>query len=430
MLIENFMDPALFVCLMMVVALILFITEAIPISATAAFVCIALYVSGILDSKAALKNFASENVMIIAGLGIIGEAAFKTGAAAKIGIVLRKVAKTERAFVFWLTIGAGIISGFLSNNGAAALLISLTLGICASTKYRRCKMMYPITVGAVMGGGMTTVGSNSTLYLKEVLEEMGNGQTMTFFELTPVCLILIFVSALYMATIGFNLLPDSPRNEGVEGADQEIDYSNVPKWKPMLSMAVLVGTIVAMYFEDEIGISVGFTAMIGALIVVSARLLSEKEAVRAVPLKAIVLYACMVPVSTAITEAGAGEILSNMAQNILGTTSSALLVILFIFIVTVPLTNCMSNSVTIIMICPVALAVAQALGMDPKATLIAVRLAGTISLATPIAWPGASMAVEPGGYNFMDYVKAGLPLSALCIVVSIAYLYVVYPLWT
>ena len=81
------------------------------------------------------------------------------------------------------------------------------------------------------------------------------------------------------------------------------------------------------------------------------------------------------------------------------------------------------------MICPVALAVAQALGMDPKATLIAVRLAGTISLATPIAWPGAAMAVEPGGYNFMDYVKVGLPLSAIMIVVSIVYLCIAYPLW-
>lgn len=427
MAIESIMNPAVFVCLLMVVALILFITEVIPLSATAAFVCIALYVSGILDSKAALKNFASENVMIIAGLGIIGEAAFKTGAAAKIGILLKKVAKTERAFVFWLTILSGIVSGFLSNNGAAALLISLTLGICSSAKLRRCKMMYPITVGAILGGGMTTVGSNSTLYLKEVLEGLGNGQSMSFFELTPICLILILVSAVYLATIGFNLLPEAPRNGDVENV--EVDYSDVPRWKPALSVAVLIGTVIAMYFEKEIGISVGFTAMIGALIVVCARLLNEKEAVRAVPLKAIVLYAAMVPVSTAITESGAGDMLCNFAQSVLGTTNSALLVILFIFLVTVPLTNCMSNSVTIIMICPVALAVAQALGMDPKATLIAVRLAGTISLATPIAWPGAAMAVEPGGYNFMDYMKVGLPLSVVTIVVSIVYLCVAYPLW-
>lgn len=429
MAIETIMNPALFVCLLMVVALILFITDIIPISATAMFVCVALCVSGILDSKAALKNFASENVMIIAGLGIIGEAAFKTGAAAKIGILLKRVAKTERAFVFWLTIISGIISGFLSNNGAAALLISLTLGICTSAKLRRCKMMYPITVGAIMGGGMTTVGSNSTLYLKEVLEGLGNGQSMSFFELTPICLILILVSAVYLSTVGFNLLPESPRNEADSVENNEEDFSSVPRWKPALSVAVLVGTVLAMYFEKQIGISVGFTALIGALIVVCSRLLSEKEAVRAVPLKAIVLYAAMVPVSAAITESGAGDMLSGAAQSILGTTSSALVVLLFIFLVTVPLTNCMSNSVTIIMICPVALAVAQALGMDPKATLIAVRLAGTISLATPIAWPGAAMAVEPGGYNFMDYVKVGLPLSAIMIVVSIVYLCVAYPLW-
>lgn len=427
MAIEAIMNPALFVCLLMVVALILFVTEAIPISATAMLVCVALVVSGVLDSKTALKNFASENVMIIAGLGIVGEAAFKTGAAAKIGILLKKVAKTERAFVFWLTIISGIISGFLSNNGAAALLISLTLGICTSAKLRRCKMMYPITVGAVMGGGMTTVGSNSTLYLKEVLEGLGNGQTMSFFELTPICLILILAAAVYLATIGYDLLPEEPRNSDVEAVEE--DFSDVAKWKPVLSVAILVGAVIAMYFEKEIGISVGFTALIAAIIVMATGLLKEKEAIRAIPVKAIILYAAMVPVSTAVEASGAGEMLSGLAQNLLGTTNSALIVLLFIFLVTVPITNCMSNSVTIIMICPVALAVAQALGMDPKATLIAVRLAGTISLATPIAWPGAAMAVEPGGYNFKDYLVVGLPLSAIMIVVSIAYLCVAYPLW-
>lgn len=427
MAIEAIMDPAIFVCLIMVIALILFITEVIPISATAVFVCVSLYAAGILTSKEALKDFGSENVMIIAGLGIIGEAAFKTGAAAKIGILLKKVAKTERAFVFWLTLLSGIVSGFLSNNGAAALLISLTLGICTSAKLRRSKVMYPITVGAIMGGGMTTVGSNSTLYLKEVLEGLGNGQTMTFFELTPICLILVFVGAVYLATIGFNLLPEAPRNTYAES--EEEDYSNVPKWKPALSVAVLIGTVIAMYFEKEIGISVGFTAMIGALIVVCAGLLSEKEAVKAVPLKAIVLYAAMVPVSTAITNSGAGDLLSGFAQSVLGTSSSAIVVLIFIFLIIIPITNCMSNSVTIIMFCPVALAVAQALGMDPKATLIAVRLAGTIGIATPIAWPGAAMALEPGGYKFMDYVKVGIPLSVIMTVVSLAYLYIAYPLW-
>lgn len=427
MLIELFMDPALFMGLVLVGALILFITGAIPLPATAALTCTLLYVSGIIDSSTALKTFASDNVMIIAGLGIIGESAFRTGAAAKMGQALMKVAKTERAFVFWITMGAGIISGFLSNNGAAAVLIALTLGICSSTGMRRSKMMYPIIVGATFGGGITTVGSNSTLYLKETLENMGNGQTMSFFELGPICLILTLVSAIYLATIGFNLLPDQPRNEYNETGD--MDFSHVPKWKTNLSMITLFGTVVAMYFESEIGISLGFVAIIGAIIVVSAGLITDKEATKAIPLSAIVLYSCMVPVSAAMENSGASAAFVSLTQDMLGNTQSGFMVMLIIFIFTIPLTNCMSNSATIIMLCPIVLAIAESLGMDPKASLIAVRLAGTIGIATPIAWPGCAMALEPGGYNFMDYVKAGAPLSLITALVSIAYIMIAYPLF-
>ena len=422
-------NPAFIVITVMIVALILFISGIIPIPATAAMVCIVLYVTGIIDKSTALKSFASDNVMIIACLGIIGEAAFRTGAAAKMGLVLKKFAKSERQFAFWLTVGSGILSGFLSNNGAAALIISLTLGICFATGMRRNKMMYPIVLGVCFGGGITTIGSNSTLYIKETLESMGNGQSMAFFELAPICLILILICAVFISTIGFNMMPEEPRNQLDSGASEEPDYSAVPKWKMYLSFVVLIGTIVAMYFEKEIGISLGFISMIGALIVVCARLVTDKQAVRAIPMNAIIMYACMVPVSTAVTNSGAGEMIAGFVQNMLGGTTSSLVVILLLFAIIVPITNCMSNSATIIMFCPIAIAVAQAMGMDVKAAMIAVRLAGTIGIATPIALPPNTMAMEPGGYNFMDYVKPGIPLTVICCVVSIIYLYVVYPMW-
>ena len=88
MAIEAIMNPALFVVIILLIALVLFMTGIVPLGATALFVDLALYLAGIIDGKTALKNFASENVMIIAGLAIVGEAMFRTGAASKIGILL------------------------------------------------------------------------------------------------------------------------------------------------------------------------------------------------------------------------------------------------------------------------------------------------------------------------------------------------------
>jgi di/tricarboxylate transporter len=422
------MDPALFVALVLCAALFCFISGCIPLGATALFVDLALYLGGIIDAKTALKDFSSQNVMIIAGLAIVGEAMFRTGAAAQVGIFLKKVAKSERILVFWLVMGSGILSGFLSNNGCAALIMALTLGICLTTGFRRCKLMYPIAVGICYGGGMTTVGSNSTLYLKGILEGLGPQYTMDFFELAPLCLILTFVSAIFLATVGFNLMPEESFNKLDPSYAETPDYSKIPAWKRKLSFVIFIATILGMCFEKQIGISVGMTALIATFVIVATGLLTDKEAFRAIPMTAVLMYACMVPVSKAMVTSGASKYIVAFMQSLLGGTDSSLIVILLIYAVIVPLTNVMSNSATVIMFTPVALAVAASMNMNPKAVLMTLRMAATIAVATPISMTPTTMAVEPGGYRFIDFLKPGIPICIITMIISMIYIYFVYPI--
>lgn len=428
MIIANIMDPALFVILVLAVALVLFITEVIPITCTALFVTLALYLGGVIDVDTALSSFGGENVMIIAGLGIVGEALFKTGAAGKIGHLLEKTARSERILVFWLVVGSGLLAAFLSVNGCAALLISLALGISQSTNYRRCKMMYPIAIGVCLGGGITTVGSSSTLYLQEILSNMGI--EMAFFELAPISIILLVVSGLFLATIGFGLMPEQANNEGeFTYSTNTTDFSGIPAWKPTFAIVVLVATFVFMYLAGDIGIGVGMVALIAAFLVVVTKLISNKEAMRAIPMNAIVMYCFMVPMSDAMELSGASDMLANFLQEHAGGVTSSLLVIICIYVIAVPLTNIMSNAATIIMLTPIALAVSESLGLNPLAILMTVRMAGTIAFMTPIGFTPCTMAIEPGGYSFIDYLKPGVPLTIINVVLSIIYFYIVYPMF-
>ena len=83
---------------------------------------------------------------------------------------------------------------------------------------------------------------------------------------------------------------------------------------------------------------------------------------------------------------------------------SPLLIVILIFLFVTPLTQFMSNAATIILLTPIALLVSSALNINPKAMLTAVRFAASIAIATPVAMPANSMAVEPGGYRFKDYL--------------------------
>ena len=128
--------------------------------------------------------------MIIATMAVIGEAVFRTGGAGSISHYLVKFADSDRKLIFATVLFSGFMSGFLSNTGAAGLLIALILGIAASTGMNRCKLMYPVIVGCCFGGGITIVGTTSGPFLKEALENLNIGETMTFFEFAPLSILL------------------------------------------------------------------------------------------------------------------------------------------------------------------------------------------------------------------------------------------------
>lgn len=129
-----------------------------------------------------------------------------------------------------------------------------------------------------------------------------------------------------------------------------------------------------------------------------------------------------------MTNSGAADLIANVALKVLGSINSPVQILCLIFLIITTLTNFMSNAATIILFTPIALVVAESLGIGPKAILIAVRFAASIAVATQVAMPANSMAVEPGGYRFMDYVKSGLPLTVICVVESVSYIALFYPL--
>lgn len=285
------LSTAVLVILIILIALVLFMTEIVPLPVTAMSVAVSFYLIGAIDANTALKSFASGTTMIIASMAVIGQSVFETGGAAKIGNLLTKVSKDERHFMFAIVLLSGLMSGFLSNTGAAALLLALILGMCASTGMQRSKLCYPVIVGCCFGGGITIVGTTSGPFLKETLDKLNIGETMNFFEFAPLSLILLVVAALYMATIGYKLLPDKPRNEGEFSSEslQVKDYSQVPAWKRVISLGVMLGALLGMIFSKEIGIPLHFIAIIGAMIVVAFRCISMSTAAKSVPISGIII---------------------------------------------------------------------------------------------------------------------------------------------
>lgn len=418
------MSPTVITLIFLAFAIIMFVTEKIPLGLTSMIVCIGLVITGVLSVSDAFNGFINSNVILFVAMFIVGGALFETGMANEIGSLVTKFAKTERSLIIAIMVIVAVMSGFLSNTGTAAVLIPVVIGIAAKSGYKRSRLLMPLVFAAAMGGNLSLIGAPGNLIAQSALSEIG--LKFGFFEYAIVGMPILIVGIIFYATIGYKLLPSHDVKD--DGAfDTTKNFDNVPKWKQWLSLIILVFTLLAMIFEDKIGIKLCISGGIGALLLILTGVISEKDALKSIDLKTIFLFGGTLSLASALQETGAGEVIANKVIGALGANPSPYILTLVVFLLCCIMTNFMSNTATTALMVPICLSIAQGMGADPRAVLMACVIGGSCAYATPIGMPANTMVVGAGGYKFMDYVKAGFPLIIIATVVSMIILPIAFP---
>lgn len=220
-----------------------------------------------------------------------------------------------------------------------------------------------------------------------------------------------------------------PEHKGGEDGiyDETKDFGHVPKWKQNLSLIILVLTLIGMIFKKQIGIKLCVIGAVGALALILTGVISEKDALKSIDLKTIFLFGGTLSLASALEETGAGEMIVDKVIGLLGANPSPYLLTFVVFMLCCVLTNFMSNTATTALMVPICVSIANRMGADPSAVLMACVIGGSCAYATPIGMPANIMVVTAGGYTFKDYAKAGIPLILVTTVVSMILLPVLYP---
>ena len=214
-------------------------------------VCVGLVVTGVLEWQTAFAGFIDSNVILFVAMFIVGGALFETGMANKIGGIVTHFAKKERQLIVAIMVIVGVMSGFLSNTGTAAILIPVVIGIAAKSGYSRSRLLMPLVFAAAMGGNLTLIGAPGNMIAQSGME--GIGLKFGFFDYAKVGVPILIVGIIYFAFIGYKFLPNKEgSDEGI--FDESKDFSHVPKWKQYLSLVILLLTLVGMIFEEQLGI--------------------------------------------------------------------------------------------------------------------------------------------------------------------------------
>lgn len=419
------MEPITITLCLLVFAIAMFVWEKIPLAVTSMVVCVALVLTGVLNLKQAFAGFIDTNVILFVAMFIVGGALFETGMANKVGGVITRFAKTEKQLIFTIMVLVGVMSGFLSNTGTAAVLIPVVIGVAAKSGFARSRLLMPLVFAAALGGNLSLIGAPGNLIAQSALQNIGSG--FGFFEYAKLGFPMLVCSVIYFLTIGYKFLPNHPNRGEVGSVGEQRDYSHVPRWKQILSFVVLIATILGMIFEKQTGVSLAVAGCIGALVLVVTGVLTEKQAYKAIDSQTIFIFGGTLALAKALEMTGAGKLVADHVIGLLGQNSSPFMLLVVVFALSIIMTNFMSNTATVALLVPVSLSIAAGMGADPRAVLMATVIGSSCAYATPIGMPANMMVLSAGGYKFVDYAKSGIPLIIVSTIVSLILLPILFP---
>ncbi len=191
---------------------------------------------------------------------------------------------------------------------------------------------------------------------------------------------------------------------------------------------VAIGILIVMVAAMAFGlIPNSAAALLAALGMIAGGCVKLDAIYRIISWKTVVLIAGMLPLATALTKTGATDLMAKELVAALGSLGpTAMLAV--VFLVTALVGLFVSNSATAVLIGPIAIDAAQTLHVSPYAFAMTVSIGCCAAYVTPVSSPVNMLVMEPGGYAFGDYVKVGLPLLLLTMIVTIALVAVTYPL--
>ena len=413
----------------------------------------ALLVLGVVRPVELQAAFASPAVIALAGLFVIAYAIEISGL---LGLLIRKATELSTrvgALGIWAVIVlCGTVGGFLNNTPVVVLAAPVIRDVAQSLGLSPKRFLMPLSHVTVMGGLLTLIGTSTNLLVSDMARNAGQ-PVFGLFEITPVGLCIAAVGGLWLYFVGARQLSRAAAVEEAEAArkaEEEAKAQKSRRWlrlpfqwprlgearnqsdgsgdarlgdvtlysaadrpfqlKPaLISLAVFAAVIAAAALGWA---SITAAAFAGAVALVLLRVISADEAYAGLRPEILLLIAGMVVIGTSmevtgLAAAGAERLIDVIRP--LGPLGA----LIVLYGVTLFATELLSNATVAVLMTPIAVAVAESLGVSPRPFLVAVMMAASAAFATPFGYQTNVLVYNMARYTYMDFVRVGLPLNLI-----------------
>jgi di/tricarboxylate transporter len=192
---------------------------------------------------------------------------------------------------------------------------------------------------------------------------------------------------------------------------------------PRISKAPVAALIMAGVLLPVIlgWVPIAIAAVVGATLMVLTRCLTMEEAYRYIEWRAVFLIAGMLPLGIAMEQTGTAAFIANQVVNLVGESGISA-VVTALFSLTAATSQIMPNEAVKVLMATIAINTAADLGINVQSLAMVIAISASASFLSPVAHPANSLVMGPGGYKFSDYLKVGLPLTAVVLIVTLIFL--------
>ena len=236
-------------------AILLFVTEKLRVDVVAMIVLAALVVTGLVNIEEAFSGFSSPAVITVWAVFIVSGGLTRSGVADSIArFIVRIAGKNTARLTVIIMIGVGLMSAFMNNIGAVAILLPAVVSVARETNTAPSKLLIPLAWASLMGGNMTMIGTPPNILASGILETYGGLEPFKFFDFLPMGIIVLTAGTLYMLFIGRRLLPE--RSSGNE-LTQNYQIQEFMTELRVLEGSMLIGkTVKEVDLDNRYGLNV------------------------------------------------------------------------------------------------------------------------------------------------------------------------------
>jgi di/tricarboxylate transporter len=405
--------------------------------------------------------FARPAIMALAGLFVIAYAIELSGL---LGLMIRQATRLSTrvgALGIWMVIGlCGSVGGFLNNTPVVVLAAPVIRDVAQSLKLSPKRFLMPLSHVTVMGGLLTLIGTSTNLLVNDMARN-ANQPVFSLFEITPVGLVIALVGGAWLYLVGARQLgraaaADEARDRK-NGRDKDGD-DPAPVHLPWLGEArnqpdgsgdarlgdvalykaadrpfrlrpamISLGVFVAVIVSAAVGWApIAAAAFAGAVGLILVGVITPDEAYAGLRPEILLLIAGMVVIGTAMELTGLAKAAADQLIDVIRPLGpfGALAVL---YGVTLFATELLSNATVAVLMTPIAVALAESLGVNPRPFLVCVMMAASAAFATPFGYQTNVLVFNMANYSYMDFVRVGLPLNLVTWAAAMAVIPVFFP---